>query len=94
MIECSGAGDRSVSPSDADIQRVPAPAHEEAPSSETSETGENIDIEQRLVRYAQMMRSRDLLILEARASGISESRIAKLMGHSRTTVRAALASEQ
>ncbi|MFD6470400.1 hypothetical protein [Streptomyces goshikiensis] len=90
MIEYIGTGDEPVPSSDLDIQYMPPPVPEVATSGET----EDIDIEQRLIQYGQMMRSRDPLILEARTSGISESRIAKLMGHSRTTVRAALASEQ
>ncbi|MFD9418017.1 hypothetical protein ACFWC9_25345 [Streptomyces goshikiensis] len=93
MIEYIGTGDEPVPSSDLDIQYAPPPAPEAAPSGEPSET-EDIDIEQRLIQYGKVMRSRDPLILEARTSGISESRIAKLMGHSRTTVRAALASER
>lgn len=47
------------------------------------------EIEQELVLYSQYMKSRDSLIRRARAAGLTDVRIALLMGHSRNTVRSA-----
>ncbi|MBO4258395.1 DUF6003 family protein [Streptomyces griseorubiginosus] len=47
--------------------------------------------EAELVAYRQCMESRDDLIRKAKAAGLTEVRIAQLAGHSRNTVRAALA---
>lgn len=48
------------------------------------------DHEVKLTAYRRCMESRDNLIREAKAAGLTEVRIAQLTGHSRNTVRAAL----
>ncbi|WP_219995621.1 DUF6003 family protein [Streptomyces araujoniae] len=50
------------------------------------------EAEGKLVAYRQIVESRDELIREASAQGVSEARIAKLTGHSRNTVRSILGS--
>ncbi|MFE7538255.1 DUF6003 family protein [Streptomyces rhizosphaericola] len=50
------------------------------------------ETEGKLVAYRQVVESRDELIREASAQGVSEARIAKLTGHSRNTVRSILGS--
>lgn len=50
------------------------------------------EIEKRLIAYGEALKSRDSLLKEAKSAGISEARIARLTGHSRNTVRSALAS--
>lgn len=48
------------------------------------------DCESELVAYRRCMQSRDDLVRNAKAAGLTEVRIAQLTGHSRNTVRAAL----
>lgn len=50
------------------------------------------EIEKSLIAYGEALKSRDSLLKEAKTAGISEARIAKLTGHSRNTVRSALAA--
>ncbi|MFB1044223.1 DUF6003 family protein [Streptomyces chrestomyceticus] len=47
-------------------------------------------VEDELRLYGQMKSGRDDLFRRAADAGVSEARIARLTGHSRTTVRAAL----
>lgn len=47
-------------------------------------------IENELTAYGEVMAGRDALIRKANSHGLSEARISRLMGHSRTTVRKAL----
>lgn len=47
-------------------------------------------VEDEMVEYRKWMESRDRIIREADQEGVSEARIARLMGHSRNTVRKAL----
>ncbi|AZM56279.1 hypothetical protein DMA15_29850 [Streptomyces sp. WAC 01529] len=58
-------------------------------AEEAGEKGQE-EILSKLRAYGAMKASRDDLIREADAQQIEEARIARLMGHSRTTIRAAL----
>lgn len=60
-------------------------ADESAPDLDDS-----CEIEQELEAYGRYWGRRDDLIRQAKKRGISEVRIARLMGHSRTTIRKAL----
>ncbi|MFK0141335.1 hypothetical protein [Streptomyces murinus] len=47
-------------------------------------------VEKKLMAYRSVCASRDDLVVQADSTGFSEVQIAKLMGHSRTTIRGIL----
>lgn len=61
-----------------------------APSADDTAGPAPTDLEEELLAYGRHIRGRDDLIRRAKAGGFSELRIAKLMGHSRSTVRSVL----
>ncbi|WP_447035802.1 hypothetical protein [Streptomyces sp. DSM 118878] len=63
---------------------------EQANEKHSEEEGEVSIIEEEMKQYKKWMESRDELIKKADQKGVSEVRIACLMGHSRNTVRKAL----
>lgn len=66
------------------------------PERDHDETGDEEDevraVEEEMRQYKNWMNARDSLIRRGDQRGISEARIARLMGHSRNTVRKSLGS--
>ncbi|MEU6215569.1 DUF6003 family protein [Streptomyces sp. NPDC047023] len=80
------------------IEMTPIPMHTPDaverlhPITESPQSRGISEIEESLIAYGEVLKSRNTLLQEAKTAGISEARIAKLTGHSRNTVRSALAA--
>ncbi|MFE2970539.1 DUF6003 family protein [Streptomyces sp. NPDC059340] len=69
---------------------VAATEEEVVPGPRDDASSGNDEVEQELENYGRYRAGRDDLIRRADANGLSEARIARLMGHSRNTIRKAL----
>ncbi|MDI3418579.1 hypothetical protein [Streptomyces luteolus] len=93
-----GNGEASCRPPESDLAlgslartaKASLTARDSAAPTPHSDGREEMPVVEKLRAYGEQMARRNDLIREADADGIEEARIARLMGHSRTTIRTVL----